>query len=94
VPEANERLGFVVASFEVGAGHVLDAQALAGALGLDPQRWTCSVERALTLLAFPRYFRHPAVHHGVCQGGQTLVRVREVLCSYASTPAALSPGTR
>lgn len=89
VPDARQRFGFVVASYLEGAGHVMDAQALATALGMDPQQWTCSVERTFTLLALPRYFAHRAVQHGPCPGGATLRRVREVLCTYASTPAAL-----
>jgi membrane-bound lytic murein transglycosylase MltF len=89
VPDPRERLYFVAASYVAGAGHVMDAQALAGSMGLDTQRWTCSVERALSLLDIPRYFASPVVSHGLCAGGKALRRVREVVCAYANTAAAV-----
>lgn len=89
VPGPAERLSFVAASYVAGAGHVMDAQALATELGLDPQQWACHVERALALLSIPRYFRNRVVQHGPCAGGPALVRVREALCAYAATPAGM-----
>ena len=89
VPDPSERLAFVAASYVAGAGHVMDAQALAKALGLDPGHWACHVERALALLSIPRYFTNPVVRHGPCAGGPALVRVREALCAYAATPAGM-----
>lgn len=78
VPHADERLRFVLAAYNAGPGHVLDAQRLARSLGLDPHRWEGSVERAITLLALPRFFSRPEVESGPCQGSQTFVYVREV----------------
>jgi membrane-bound lytic murein transglycosylase F len=78
VPRADERLRFVLAAYNAGPGHVLDAQRLARSLGLDPHRWEGNVERAITLLALPRYFSRPEIQSGPCKGAQTFVYVREV----------------
>jgi hypothetical protein len=39
IPDEAERLKFVLASYNAGRGHVLDAQRLAEKHGDDPQRW-------------------------------------------------------
>lgn len=79
IPDADERLHFVLAAYNAGPGHVRDAQRLAGELGLDRLRWTGHVERAITLLAFPAYYRRPGITAGRCKGSQTFLYVREVL---------------
>lgn len=79
IPEADERLHFVLAAYNAGPGHVRDAQRLAQELGLDNRRWTGHVERAITLLAFPAYYRRPGITAGRCKGSQTFLYVREVL---------------
>ncbi|HMQ77434.1 MAG TPA: transglycosylase SLT domain-containing protein [Flavobacteriales bacterium] len=79
IPEADERLHFVLAAYNAGPGHVRDAQRLAQELGLDRHRWTGHVERAITLLAFPAYYRRPGITAGRCKGAQTFLYVREVL---------------
>ncbi len=88
IADPGQRLRFVVASYTVGAGHVMDARALAQQLSLDPQRWEGDVERAITLLALPRYFSLPIVKNGPCRGGETFIRVREVSCLYDHFRAA------
>jgi membrane-bound lytic murein transglycosylase F len=78
VPAEDQRLKFVLASYNAGPGHIKDAQKLARELGLDPRRWDGSVERALMLLNKPRYFMLPFVKNGSCKGSQTFLYVREV----------------
>lgn len=82
IPDADERLHFVLAAYNAGPGHVRDAQRLAEELGLDRHRWTGHVERAITLLALPRYYRLPGITAGRCKGSQTFLYVREVLGLY------------
>jgi membrane-bound lytic murein transglycosylase F len=88
IPDPTQRLRFVLASYSVGAGHVMDARALAEVLHLDPQRWEGDVERVITLLALPRYFSLPVVKNGPCRGSDTFIRVREVSCLYDHFRAA------
>jgi membrane-bound lytic murein transglycosylase F len=78
VPAEDQRLKFVLASYNSGPGHIKDAQKLAREVGLDPKRWDGNVERALLLLNKPRYFMLPFVKNGSCKGAQTFIYVREV----------------
>lgn len=79
VPDKEQRLRFVLASYNAGPGHVIDAQRLAGQMGLDPARWDGNVERAVLLLAKPRYFMRPGIKNGFCKGNQVFLYVRGVL---------------
>jgi len=79
IPDREQRLRFVLASYNAGPGHIVDAQRLAGRLGLDPHRWEHNVERAVLLLAKPRYYLLPEMKNGYCNGRQVFHYVREVL---------------
>ncbi|MCB0792059.1 MAG: transglycosylase SLT domain-containing protein [Flavobacteriales bacterium] len=83
VPDDEQRLPFVLAAYNAGPGHVLDAQRLAGELGLDRRRWMGNVERAITLLALPDQFTRPGIGNGRCKGNETFLYVRDVLGIYA-----------
>lgn len=82
VPNKDQRLKFVLASYNAGPGHIKDAQRLAEDLGLDPHRWDGSVERALLLLAKPRWFTRPDVKNGYCRGYETFWYVRDVVAAF------------
>lgn len=87
VPDREERLRFVLASYNAGPGHIIDAQRLAGQIGLDPSRWEGHVERAVMLLAKPRYFLRPGMKNGYCKGSQVFNYVRGVLAVHAQIVA-------
>jgi membrane-bound lytic murein transglycosylase F len=82
VPDKEQRLRFVLASYNAGPGHIIDAQRLAEHLGLDPAKWEDNVERAVLLLAKPRYFLRPEMKNGYCKGSQVFHYVRGVLTVY------------
>ena len=90
IPDPDQRLRFVVAAYHAGPGHVVDAQDLATALDLDATRWEGQVERAMTLLALPRYFRMDAVKSGPWQGDRTFLYVRDVVGLYEHYRSAAS----
>lgn len=79
VPDRDQRLRFVLASYNAGPGHIIDAARLAQQLGLDPARWEGHVERAVLLLAKPRHFMQPDMRNGYCKGSQVFRYVRGVL---------------
>ena len=79
VPDHKERLGFILASYNAGPAHILDAQRLAEQKGLDPSKWRGNVERALLLLSDPHYYLNEPVRHGYCKGHSVFLFVREVL---------------
>ncbi len=81
MPE-RERLGFVLAGYNSGPGHVADARRLAAAYGEDPDRWEV-VARYLGLKSDPEYYRNEVVRHGRFVGGrQTADYVGAVLARY------------
>ncbi len=82
VPNKDQRLKFVLASYNAGPGHIKDAQRLAELQGLDPHRWDGSVERALLLLAKPRWFTLPEVKNGYCRAHETFWFVRDVVAAF------------
>ena len=82
IPNKDQRLKFVLASYNAGPGHVQDAQRLAEAFGLDPHRWDGSVERTMLLLAKPRWFSRSDVKHGYCRAHETFWYVRDVVSAF------------
>ena len=82
VPDRDQRLRFVLASYNAGPGHIIDAQRLAERMGLDPQRWEHNVERAVLLKAKPRYFMMPGLKNGYCIGSQVFHYVRDIVSIY------------
>ncbi len=91
VPDPDQRLRFVIAVYFTGPGHVQDARILAVRQGLDIQRWEGNVERAITLLALPRFFGIPEVENGPCQGDRAFSNVREVMDRYDRYHGTLLP---
>ena len=79
VPDQKERLGFILASYNAGPAHVIDAQNLARQKGLDDSKWRGHVERALLLLSDPHYYLNDPVKSGYCKGHSVFLFVREVL---------------
>ncbi|MGV3637058.1 MAG: transglycosylase SLT domain-containing protein [Flavobacteriales bacterium] len=82
VPDRDARLRFVLASYNAGVGHIIDAQRLAERLGLDPEQWEGHVERAVLLLAKPRYYTRSEMKNGYCKGSQVFHYVRDIVALY------------
>ncbi len=77
-----ERMNFALASYNAGYGHVLDARRLAQGQGLDPDRWPGNVEKAMLLLANPRYYKR--ARYGYCRGSEPVNYVHEINNRYAA----------
>lgn len=78
VPDKVERLKFVLAAYNVGIGHVIDAQLLAKKYHKNMQRWD-DVKIFLLNKSKPRYYKDPVVRFGYCNGIQPCNYVTEVL---------------
>lgn len=76
-----DRLALVLAAYNVGPGHVRDAQSIAGDLGLDPSRWSGAMKRTLPLLEEPAFHRRTRL--GYAQGQAVVDYVDRVLDRYA-----------
>lgn len=82
IPDAQEKVKFVLASFNVGENHVRDAQRLADKYGADPLVWTANVEKYMELKSDPDYFNDPVVEYGYARGEEPSNYVRSVLETY------------
>ncbi len=82
IPEREERIKFILASYNVGLGHILDARALARKHGRDPDRWTDNVDYYVLNKSNPDYFLDPVVRHGYARGFEPYRYVGEILNRY------------
>jgi membrane-bound lytic murein transglycosylase F len=67
IPDEAERLKFILASYNTGAGHVQDAQRLAKKYGGDPHVWS-DVSYWLLQKSTQQYSTDPVVKFGFCRG--------------------------
>lgn len=77
---AEERLGLVLAAYNVGPGHVRDAQLLARRFGYDPNRWQDGIDLMLPLLEEPAIYEQLA--NGFAHGSDTVAYVQRILERY------------
>jgi len=82
IPDKDERIKFVLASYNIGYGHVQDARKLAEKYGDDPNKWDGSVNEWLLKKSQPQYFNDPIVKYGYARGIETFNYVKEVLERY------------
>jgi len=89
-----DRAALMLAAYNMGMGHVRDAQALARRFGYDPLRWDGAMDVMVSLLEEPTVAVR--ARHGSAQGRAVVGYVDRVLTRYASylrtLPAA--PPTR
>lgn len=77
-----ERTQFVLASYNSGIGHVLDAMALAEKYGKNKYVWQDNVEEYILLKSNEEYFTDPVCKNGYFRGIETYNFVREVTSRY------------
>jgi membrane-bound lytic murein transglycosylase F len=82
ISNKDERIKFVLAAYNIGPGHIIDARNLARKNGADPNVWDGSVARYLLYKANPKYYKDPVVKFGFCRGNETYRYVGEVLERY------------
>lgn len=82
VPNKDERIKFILASYNIGLGHVLDAIRLADKYGKNPQVWEDNVEYFLLKKSDPDYFSDPVVRNGYARGTETYRYVRDIMYRY------------
>ena len=81
--EPEERVKFILAAYNAGPGHVLDAMRLAEANQKDPYTWNQHVDYYLLNKSKPEYYRDPVVKYGYCDGRQTYHFVHNIIETYA-----------
>jgi len=74
-----ERIPFILASYNAGSGHVYDARALAGKYGKNPDVWKDNVEEFIKLKSLPEYYNDSVCQQGYFRGKETLNYVNHVV---------------
>jgi len=82
IQNPDERRKFVLASYNVGPGHVLDAQKIAVHLGFDKSIWDDNVADCIVLKTQAKYYQLEGVKHGYCRGEQPFAYVRNIMSHY------------
>jgi len=82
IPDESERLHFVLAAYNSGPGHVLDAMKLAEKNGMDPHKWYGNVAVWMLKKSDPKYYNDPVVKSGYFKGTETVAFVTDIIDRY------------
>lgn len=82
IPEKNERVKFILASYNIGLGHILDAVKIANKVGKNPKLWDANVDSCLLSKSKPEVFNLAEVKHGKVKGKETYKYVKQVMERY------------
>jgi membrane-bound lytic murein transglycosylase F len=84
VNSIDERMKFMLASYNAGAGHIIDAQKLAKKHGLNPNKWNNNVETMCINLGKHEYYTDPIVKSGAFRGKFTANYVKKIFERYST----------
>ncbi len=90
VPDSKERIRFVLASYNIGQGHVEDAWRLTLKYGKNTRSWK-DVSVFLNLKSDPEYYQDPLVRSGFAKGHIAVNYVRDVLGLFESYKTLVDP---
>jgi membrane-bound lytic murein transglycosylase F len=79
IEDSLERIPFVIASYNVGPGHILDARRLAEKYGKNPFVWKDNVDYFLLNKSKSKYYKDEVVRNGYCKGFITFAYVSEII---------------
>lgn len=82
ITNPQERQKFVLAAYNVGLGHVLDARRLANKYHKDSNIWYHNVEDYMMLLSVEEYYTDSVCYYGYCRGEEPYRYVREIKNRY------------
>lgn len=68
IEDEQERKKFIIASYNVGQGHIQDARRLAEAFDADPDVWDNNVEHYIIKKSNPDYYSMDIVNYGYANG--------------------------
>jgi membrane-bound lytic murein transglycosylase F len=82
IPDPVQRMKFVMASYNAGLSHIIDAHKLTQKHGKNPLIWEGNVEYFLLKKSDPKYYRDPVVSAGFCKCEEPVNYVKDVLDRY------------
>lgn len=78
VTDSLERIKFILASYNAGVGHVLDARRLASKYNKNPDIWTDHVDFFMRNKSKPTFYNDPVVYYGYVRGEETYKFVEQI----------------
>ncbi|MFC2139408.1 transglycosylase SLT domain-containing protein [Bacteroidota bacterium] len=82
IQDSTQQMKFILASYNVGLGHIIDARNLAEKYNADSFIWDDNVEKYLLLKSKEKYYKDEVVQYGYCRGIETVNYVKEILERY------------
>ena len=79
IPTEEERTKFILAAYNAGTGHILDAMALAEKYGKDKYAWDDNVETYVLLKSKEEYYNDAVCKFGYIRGTDTYQFVKDIL---------------
>ncbi len=79
IESKTDRMDISMAAYNIGQGHVRDAQKLAIKLRMDPKKWS-TLERVLPLLRYRRYYKDTI--YGYCRGTEPVAYIKQIRIYY------------
>jgi membrane-bound lytic murein transglycosylase F len=83
IADPEERLKFVLASYNIGPGHVFDAREIARQTGRSDTTWHGHVAECMLLKMQERYYTLKGVKHGYCYAREPYEFVDKILSTFA-----------
>lgn len=80
--DEDEKIKFILASYNVGPGHIIDAQKLAVKYGKNPKIWDNNVDYYVLHKSNPKFYNDSVVEHGYCRGAEPYNFVKEIIRRY------------
>ncbi|RLD47497.1 MAG: lytic transglycosylase F [Bacteroidetes bacterium] len=82
ITDTTERKKFIIASYNSGLGHVLDARRLAEKFDKNPNIWINNVDFYMAKKSNSKFYLDPVVRYGYCRGSETVNYVTEIFSRY------------
>ena len=79
IEDPEEKIKFVLASYNAGLGHIFDAMALAEKYGKDKYKWDDNVADYVLLKSNEEYYTDPVCKNGYFRGRETYNFVKDIL---------------
>lgn len=82
IPDSIQRIKFVMASYNCGYNHVVDAQNLAEKFGKNKNVWDKNTDEFILKLSYRKYFNDDVVKYGYVRGSEPYNYVRDIFRRY------------
>jgi membrane-bound lytic murein transglycosylase F len=82
ITDPEQRIKFILASYNAGIGHVIDARNLARKHGKDPNVWDNNVDFFILNKSNPDYYCDSTVKYGYFRGNETYKYVNQIMERY------------